>query len=432
MRSLLTLPEASHYEVYISQDGQDGATHEEAQRWAAAHPTLVRMWQKLRPEPGSGSPVPVWGHVAQHYKWVLDRLFEERGHSHVVLVEDDMELSFDFLRLFAQTAWLLERDPSLLCVSSWNDNSRATLGTDPALFFRTSYFPGLGWMLRRETYLEVLQRGWPTHSHWDNWLRANILGMDCVSPSLPRNRNFGNIGSSMNTIAFSKDIAVVQFYDKKQQVDFGDLSYLLKANYTAHMKRLLSRALRLDEPQLRPRDAPPGMVFLLLYSDSASFARLASFFKIWGHPRSHFQYLQVLEYERDIYLIADVRFCPLLPDYLRVRPSPQVVVQVAQQGEDCNAACASKELLCSNGDMPWLNTCTALQQHFPCERGCILETGGDIPSYVSADLPTKGFCVTKMHNELILCTGMHLGTTRICACVPGPWGESQNVKIAIK
>lgn len=204
LRSLLTLPEVVHFDVYISQDGEDRSVEAEAKLWSAASPSLVHFWQKKRSKPDPSAPkVLPAGFVAQHYKWALDRLFVEEKHSHVILVEDDMEVSRDFLILFMKTAHLLDLDPTLLCVSSWNDNSRHGLGTNSGLLLRTSYFPGLGWMLRRSTYLEELQAGWPLMSHWDNWLRANIE-KDCISPSLPRNRNFGNVGSSMNVAAFTK------------------------------------------------------------------------------------------------------------------------------------------------------------------------------------------------------------------------------------
>lgn len=55
---------------------------------------------------------------------------------------------FDFLNLFEKTAALLDRDETLMCISSWNDNSRTHLGVDAQLLMRTSYFPGLGWMLK--------------------------------------------------------------------------------------------------------------------------------------------------------------------------------------------------------------------------------------------------------------------------------------------
>lgn len=59
-------------------------------------------------------------------------------------------MSPDFLSLFQETAWLLEADPSLWCVSAWNDLGFQGVATNHKRLFRTDYFPGLGWMLRRE------------------------------------------------------------------------------------------------------------------------------------------------------------------------------------------------------------------------------------------------------------------------------------------
>ena len=82
--------------------------------------------------------------LAQHYKWGLDRAFIERQHSHVIIVEDDMLFSPDFLRYFEAMAVLLERDSSLFCISAWNDNGRQEdFEWSPHRMFRTSYFPGL-------------------------------------------------------------------------------------------------------------------------------------------------------------------------------------------------------------------------------------------------------------------------------------------------
>ena len=41
-----------------------------------------------------------------------------------VCVQDDMQLSPDFFSYFEATAPLLDADPSLFCVSSWNDHGQ--------------------------------------------------------------------------------------------------------------------------------------------------------------------------------------------------------------------------------------------------------------------------------------------------------------------
>ena len=150
LTSLLSVEGAAAIPVYVSQDGDHAPTAAVARRFNVTH------WQ--RPRFALLSPRQqgqAW--LAQHYKWALDRVLLERNHSHAILLEDDMVFSPDFVRFFAQTAWLLDADPTLWCVSSWNDNGFESLvqPSDAARLFRTDFFPGLGWMLRRELWLEL-------------------------------------------------------------------------------------------------------------------------------------------------------------------------------------------------------------------------------------------------------------------------------------
>ncbi len=273
-------------------------------------------------------------------------------------------------------------------------------------------------MLQKSAYLQHLQPAWPMLNHWDNWLRANLDHLDCVVPSLPRNRNFGVTGSSMNNAVFTRDISTVGFYDKKAFVDFGTVDYLLNANYEKRIRELVGSAVRLERANGRDAGAPRGLTYLLLYSDTARFVEYATYFHIWAHPRAHYHFLQLLEFEGDLYLIADKRFCPLLPEHMRILPSADVAVVAAAPATDCDDTCERAGQMCSPNDMPWLNNCNVLKQNFACEKGCLLEAGADIPAYVSVKvMPTYGFCVRKMHNEQILCKGLHQGTSRLCACV---------------
>jgi hypothetical protein len=41
---------------------------------------------------------------------------------------------------------------------------------DERRLFRTHYFPGLGWLMRRELWLELRDK-WPL-DHWDHWCAA--------------------------------------------------------------------------------------------------------------------------------------------------------------------------------------------------------------------------------------------------------------------
>ena len=66
-----------------------------------------------------------------------------------------MKLSPDFFSYFNATAPLLDRDPSLFCVSSWNDHGQAQFVQDPLRLLRSDFFPGLGWMLTRPVWEDI-------------------------------------------------------------------------------------------------------------------------------------------------------------------------------------------------------------------------------------------------------------------------------------
>ena len=62
--------------------------------------------------------------IARHYGWALAQLFDEKHHKKVIMLEDDMEIAPDFFDYFAAAGGLLYEDPTLLCVSAWNDNGQ--------------------------------------------------------------------------------------------------------------------------------------------------------------------------------------------------------------------------------------------------------------------------------------------------------------------
>ncbi|RMZ54421.1 hypothetical protein APUTEX25_001997, partial [Auxenochlorella protothecoides] len=205
LTSLAALPELADFTLYISQDGNHTGVQGVIETHRAALAALTagfESWQRPRvPQLGPRQPGHAW--LAQHYKWGLDRLFLKGGHSHAVIVEDDMLFSPDFLTLFMETGWLLDADPTLWCISSWNDNGFSKdHDWDPTRLFRTSYFPGLGWMLSSRLW-EELGPAWP-QQHWDHWMRMEGVarGRDCVVPEVNRNRNIGEVGANMDRAAF--------------------------------------------------------------------------------------------------------------------------------------------------------------------------------------------------------------------------------------
>jgi hypothetical protein len=74
--------------------------------------------------------------IASHYEWALKQVFD-RAHAggvrfdRVIILEDDMELAPDFFSYFRATSPLLDTDPTMFCVSAWNDNGQAQFVHEP-------------------------------------------------------------------------------------------------------------------------------------------------------------------------------------------------------------------------------------------------------------------------------------------------------------
>ncbi|KAK2844968.1 hypothetical protein Q5P01_011627 [Channa striata] len=214
--------------------------------------------------------------ISRHYHWALNQVFKTLSHSSVVIVEDDLEVAPDFFEYFRATLPLLKSDPTLWCVSAWNDNGREGF-VDPgkaSLLYRTDFFPGLGWMLLKEMW-EELEPKWPA-SFWDDWMRQPEQRQNraCIRPEISRTLTFGRRGVSLG-----------QFYDKylryiKLNTEFVpftklDLSYLNEDTYRANFeKEVYSAPVGTYEDIKQGLLTGPGP-FCLIYSNKDSFKMLA-------------------------------------------------------------------------------------------------------------------------------------------------------------
>jgi alpha-1,3-mannosyl-glycoprotein beta-1,2-N-acetylglucosaminyltransferase len=82
----------------------------------------------------------------------------KRGY--LVSLTDDMEIAPDFFDYFEAAASLMDRDKTIMAASSWNDNGQKQFVHDPYALYRSDFFPGLGWMLKRSTWDELSPK-WP-------------------------------------------------------------------------------------------------------------------------------------------------------------------------------------------------------------------------------------------------------------------------------
>ncbi|GJQ76575.1 Mgat1 [Trypoxylus dichotomus] len=170
--------------------------------------------------------------IARHYGWALNQTFFNFNFDAVIIVEDDLEIAPDFFEYFTATYPLLLEDPTLWCISAWNDNGKVGLVNEnnAEQLYRTDFFPGLGWMLTKKLWSELCTK-WP-RSYWDDWIRQPNQRKEraCIRPEISRTKTFGKIGVS-NGLFFEKHLKFIKLNDLFVPFTKLDLSYLLKDTY---------------------------------------------------------------------------------------------------------------------------------------------------------------------------------------------------------
>ena len=241
--------------------------------------------------------------ISRHYKWAFTRVMEELALARVIVLEDDLEIAPDFFAFFRACAPLLDRDPSLLTVSAWNDNGRAGLASDPRFLYRTDCFPGLGWLLTRHWW-QVVKPDWPV-VFWDDWLRrfGARRGLSSIYPEVSRTFTFGEIGVSGG-----------QYYERylapsllnETPVDFAsaDLSTLDKEAYDTAFHGAIAQATLVSGDEL----PVTGDVKIPFHGESGYMA-LAERFRLIpefrsGAPRTSYQGVVAVRHDgRRIFLV---------------------------------------------------------------------------------------------------------------------------------
>ncbi|XP_010315422.1 alpha-1,3-mannosyl-glycoprotein 2-beta-N-acetylglucosaminyltransferase isoform X1 [Solanum lycopersicum] len=335
---------ASKYPLFISQDG----SNPDVRKLALSYDQLTYM-QHLDFEPvhtERPGELVAYYKIARHYKWALDQLFHKHNFSRVIILEDDMEIAADFFDYFEAGATLLDRDKSIMAISSWNDNGQRQFVQDPYALYRSDFFPGLGWMLSKSTWSELSPK-WPK-AYWDDWLRLkeNHRGRQFIRPEVCRTYNFGEHGSSLGQffkqylepiklndvqacyylpcvfVAITPFFLSTQFFSFVQyvlylefcvKVDWKsmDLSYLLEDNYVKHFGDLVKKAKPIHGADAVLKAFNIDGDVRIQYRDQLDFediARQFGIFEEWkdGVPRAAYKGIVVFRFQtsRRVFLIA--------------------------------------------------------------------------------------------------------------------------------
>lgn len=155
--------------VVISQDGHEPSVVSVVEEFQRLYPTIPIL--HYQHEPKAHLRKEPYKELAVHYKWAIDRVFEEiPSAQHTIILEEDLHLAPDFFTYFERLSPLLDSDKSLLAISAYNDNGISGQVKDARRVVRSDFFPGLGWMLSRNMWESELSSKWP-RGYWDDWLR---------------------------------------------------------------------------------------------------------------------------------------------------------------------------------------------------------------------------------------------------------------------
>ncbi|XP_063624038.1 alpha-1,3-mannosyl-glycoprotein 2-beta-N-acetylglucosaminyltransferase-like [Cydia splendana] len=230
--------------------------------------------------------------IARHYKFALNHVFRTLQHKAVIILEDDLDISPDFYEYFRGTYPLLYQDPTIWCVSAWNDNCKKDLVDikETELLHRTDFFPGLGWMVLSKTW-EELEPNWP-ETYFDDWLRDPAIsrGRVCIRPEISRTFNFGRVGVS-NPYLFDRHLR--HMIVNKYFIPFTkyNLSYLLKKNEHMFFSFVYSLPEATDEEVMAGTLNSSLKFFQVPYTNVYDFRKSAAMFGLMkdlrhGVPRT--------------------------------------------------------------------------------------------------------------------------------------------------
>ena len=142
-----TVPFDTPLDIYVSQDGNIPSVAAVATKFkenvlALERPELRAFHINHQQESLPGDTG--YHKLARHFGWALGKIFgPEGGASRVIVLEDDLDIAPDFFNYFLATATVLDSDPTIYCVSAYNDNGQANKVHDPRALVRSDFFPGL-------------------------------------------------------------------------------------------------------------------------------------------------------------------------------------------------------------------------------------------------------------------------------------------------
>lgn len=210
--------------ITISQDGDNGPVNDVVDKFRSEFAAKSTVSVQHVHHPRQAYYENGYFALADHYKWALNNVFADNSISHVIILEEDLQIAPDFFEFFAATQPIYDQDRGLLAVSAWNDNGFDYAVQDVRQLYRSDFFPGLGWMLSRGVWQELAVK-WP-RAYWDDWLRepAQRKGRQFIRPEVCRTLHYGSRGVS--NAQYSEFLTTIKLSSEYVFFTSLDLNYL--------------------------------------------------------------------------------------------------------------------------------------------------------------------------------------------------------------
>ncbi|XP_022246568.1 alpha-1,3-mannosyl-glycoprotein 2-beta-N-acetylglucosaminyltransferase-like isoform X2 [Limulus polyphemus] len=296
-------PSKEQFPIVVSQDCGHEPTTKVIQSYGDQLTLIRQPDQSDIPLVGKEKKFKGYYKIARHYGWALNKTFHGFNYDTMIIVEDDLDISPDFFEYFLALYPILKSDLTLWCISAWNDNGKnGMVAENPEILHRSDFFPGLGWMLTKDLWLE-LQNKWPK-AFWDDWIRqpAQRKERACIRPEISRTKTFGKVGVS-NGLFYEKHLKFIRLNDKFVPFTQKDLSYLKKDNYDVEFVKLVYGTPAVTVQQLTKGSLSHSNPVRVTYTSKDTFKKAAKALGIMddfksGVPRTGYRGVVSFLYKR--------------------------------------------------------------------------------------------------------------------------------------
>ncbi|CAJ1353647.1 unnamed protein product [Effrenium voratum] len=129
-----------------------------------------------------------WLHYGRSLEYAVSNQFRNDRFRSLLVVEEDLVFSSSLRSFLLKLEPLLLEDPSIWCISAWNDNGIAPYSSDLSVVMRTESFSGIAWMTSLSLIRQDLLPSWSQQRSWRGLLRqrAQLAAQDCLVPEVSR------------------------------------------------------------------------------------------------------------------------------------------------------------------------------------------------------------------------------------------------------